>query len=66
MINWYQIPPKSARYFILIIAMFNHSLKLSADKMVELSLITFGNVRNILILSLLYGFAFSILPLILQ
>ncbi|XP_050457366.1 odorant receptor 4-like [Cataglyphis hispanica] len=44
MINWYQLSPKSARSLILIIAMASHPIKISAGRMVDLSLSTFGNV----------------------
>ncbi|KAL0117013.1 hypothetical protein PUN28_010110 [Cardiocondyla obscurior] len=44
MINWYQLSPKSVRNLILIIAMSSHPIKLSAGRMVDLSLTTFGNV----------------------
>ncbi|KAF3054496.1 Odorant receptor 102 [Nylanderia fulva] len=44
MINWYQLSPKAARNLILIIAMASHPIKLSAGRMVDLSLSTFGNV----------------------
>ncbi|KAL0117015.1 hypothetical protein PUN28_010111 [Cardiocondyla obscurior] len=44
MINWYQLSPKSARSLILIIAMSSHPIKLSAGGVVDLSLLTFGNV----------------------
>ncbi|XP_029660042.1 odorant receptor 43a-like isoform X1 [Formica exsecta] len=44
MINWYQLSPKSARSLILIIAMASHPIKISAGRMVDLSLPTFGNV----------------------
>ncbi|XP_014476750.1 PREDICTED: uncharacterized protein LOC106745563 [Dinoponera quadriceps] len=42
LINWYQLPPRSARDFILIIAMSSHPIKISACKMVDISLSTFG------------------------
>ncbi|XP_071641240.1 odorant receptor 4-like isoform X3 [Temnothorax longispinosus] len=46
MINWYQLSPRSVRNLILIIAMSSHPIKLSAGRMVDLSLTTFGNVRK--------------------
>lgn len=47
MIDWYQLPSKSIRSLILIIAMSSHPIKISAGSMFDLSLATFGNVRNI-------------------
>ncbi|XP_011880384.1 PREDICTED: uncharacterized protein LOC105568918 [Vollenhovia emeryi] len=44
MINWYQLSPRSVRSLILIIAMSSHPIKLSAGRMADLSLTTFGNV----------------------
>ncbi|CAL1689220.1 unnamed protein product [Lasius platythorax] len=44
MINWYQLSPKSARSLILIIAMASHPIKISAGRIVDLSLMTFVNV----------------------
>ncbi|XP_039304862.1 odorant receptor 4 isoform X2 [Solenopsis invicta] len=44
MINWYQLSPRSVRSLILIIAMSSHPIKLSAGRMVDLSLTTFGTV----------------------
>lgn len=46
MINWYQLSPKSARSLILILAMSGHPIKITAGRMVDLSLTTFGNVRR--------------------
>ncbi|XP_012214673.1 odorant receptor 4-like [Linepithema humile] len=44
MIDWYQLPPKSIRSLILVIAMSSHPIKISAGNMFDLSLATFGNV----------------------
>ncbi|XP_032669637.1 odorant receptor 4-like isoform X2 [Odontomachus brunneus] len=44
MIDWYQLPAKSVRSLILVIAMSSHPIKISAGKMIDLSLATFGNV----------------------
>ncbi|XP_012063216.1 PREDICTED: odorant receptor 43a-like [Atta cephalotes] len=44
MINWYQLSPRSVRSLVLIIAMSSHPIKLSAGRMADLSLTTFGNV----------------------
>jgi len=46
MINWYQLSPRSARSVILILAMSSHPLKISGGRMIDLSLLTFGNVRH--------------------
>ena len=46
MINWYQLSPRSVRSLILIIAMSSHPIKLTAGRMANLSLTTFGNVRH--------------------
>lgn len=46
MINWYQLSPKSARSLILMIAMASRPIKISAGRMADLSLSTFGNVRH--------------------
>lgn len=47
MINYYHLPTKHMRSLILIIAMSNHTMKLSAGKMIEMSLVTFTDVSNI-------------------
>ncbi|XP_050457370.1 odorant receptor 4-like [Cataglyphis hispanica] len=44
MINWYQLSSESARNIILIIAMASHPIKISAGRIVDLSLMTFVNV----------------------
>ncbi|XP_018312501.1 LOW QUALITY PROTEIN: uncharacterized protein [Mycetomoellerius zeteki] len=44
MIRWYQLPAKSVRSLILVIAMSSHPIKISAGRMIDLSLATFGNV----------------------
>lgn len=46
MINWYQLSSESARNIILIIAMASHPIKISAGRIVDLSLMTFVNVRH--------------------
>ncbi|KYQ53662.1 Putative odorant receptor 13a, partial [Trachymyrmex zeteki] len=51
MIDWYQLSPKSARGLILIIAMSSHPIKLTAGRMVDLSLKSF---RSVLQTSLAY------------
>ncbi|XP_019699227.1 odorant receptor 4-like [Harpegnathos saltator] len=44
MIDWYKLPAKSIRNLILVIAMSSHPIKISAGRIVDLSLATFGNV----------------------
>ncbi|XP_067214136.1 odorant receptor 4-like [Linepithema humile] len=44
LINWYELSPKSARSLILILAMSGHPIKITAGRMADLSLTTFGNV----------------------
>jgi len=46
MIRWYQLPAKSIRSLVLVIAMSSHPIKISAGRMIDLSLATFGNVRD--------------------
>jgi len=46
MIDWYQLPAKSVRSLILMIVMSNQPMKISAGRMIDLSLATFGTVRN--------------------
>jgi len=50
MIDWYKLPAKSVRSLIMIIAMSDQPMKISAGKMIDLSLATFGTVRNCFIL----------------
>ncbi|KOC59819.1 Spatacsin [Habropoda laboriosa] len=44
MISWYHLPTKTIHGLILIIAMSSNPAKISAGKVVDLSLSTFGNV----------------------
>ncbi|XP_063993554.1 odorant receptor 45b-like isoform X1 [Diachasmimorpha longicaudata] len=44
MIDWYELPPKTARDLILLLAMTKNSINITAGKMAELSLQTFGGV----------------------
>lgn len=46
MINWYLLPEKKALSLILIFAISNSSIKLTAGKLVELSLSNFCSVNN--------------------
>ncbi|CAD1471970.1 unnamed protein product, partial [Heterotrigona itama] len=43
MIDWYRLPAKTVQDLILIIAMSNSPAKISAGRIVDLSLLTFGN-----------------------
>lgn len=45
-IDWYQLPVKAVRSLVLVIAMSNRPIKISAGSMIDLSLATFGSVRN--------------------
>jgi len=42
--NWHRLPYKRARTLILIMAVSNIPAKISAGKMIEMSLPTFSNV----------------------
>lgn len=55
MMNWYKLSPRIARDLILIIAISSHPIKISAGRMVDLSLTTFGNVRHIYSDSIFYS-----------
>ncbi|XP_012350970.2 uncharacterized protein LOC105737471 [Apis florea] len=44
MIDWFQLPTKTIHDLILIIAMSNNPIKISAGNIVDLSLYTFGSV----------------------
>jgi len=44
MTNWYLLPGNSALGFVLIILRSSIVVKITAGKMIELSLSTFGNV----------------------
>ncbi|XP_026668771.1 odorant receptor 4-like isoform X2 [Ceratina calcarata] len=43
-LNWYRLQPRQARTLILIIVMSNYPMKLTAGKMLEMSLATFTDV----------------------
>ncbi|XP_031366112.1 odorant receptor 4-like [Apis dorsata] len=45
-LNWYRFPKKKARYLILIIIMSNYPIKLTAAKVVDVSLTTFTDVMK--------------------
>ncbi|KAL6259085.1 hypothetical protein P5V15_009007 [Pogonomyrmex californicus] len=44
MTTWYKLPTKSIRNLVLVIAMSSHPIKITAGRMIDLSLATFGNV----------------------
>ena len=54
--NWHRLPHKRARTLILIMAISNIPAKISAGKMIEMSLPTFSNVsvETFLILACYY------------
>ncbi|XP_003691315.1 odorant receptor 4-like [Apis florea] len=45
-LNWYRFPKKKARYLILMIIMSNYPVKLTAAKVVDVSLTTFTDVMK--------------------
>lgn len=56
MIDWHRLPGRKALALILMIAMSNSSIKLTAGNLIELSLSTFGDVSNAQCQCLLYFF----------
>jgi len=46
MTNWYHLPYKTARGLILIISRSSSVIKLTAGKLVHLSIATFGDVST--------------------
>ncbi|KAL0117023.1 hypothetical protein PUN28_010117 [Cardiocondyla obscurior] len=46
MTNWYRLPHKTARGLILIISRSNNVIKLTAGKLVYLSIATYGDVMK--------------------
>lgn len=46
MTNWYRLPHKTARSLILIISRSSNVIKLTAGKLVHLSIATFGDVST--------------------
>lgn len=46
MIEWHRLPGRKGLVLILMIAMSNASIKLTAANLIELSLSTFGDVSN--------------------
>jgi len=46
MINWYELPHKSALGFVLVIARSSNVIKMTAGKLFQLSIATFGDVSN--------------------
>lgn len=47
MINWYELPHKTALGLILVIARSSNVMKMTAGKLFHLSIATFGDVSNI-------------------
>ncbi|XP_066597649.1 odorant receptor 4-like [Prorops nasuta] len=43
-IDWYRLPTKNAKYLILIIAISNTPMKITAGKIVDMSLSSFGDI----------------------
>lgn len=50
MTNWYKLPNKTALCLILIIMRSSNVIKMTAGKLINLSIATFGDVRNTCIL----------------
>jgi len=48
MINWYELPHKTALGLILVITRSSNVIKITAGKLFQLSIATFGDVSNIL------------------
>jgi len=48
MINWYRLSGRKSLDVVLMIAMSNTSIKLTAGNIFELSLSTFGDVSNVI------------------
>lgn len=46
MINWYELPHKTALGLILVIARSSNVMKMTAGKLFHLSIATFGDVSN--------------------
>jgi len=46
MTNWYRLPHKTARSLILIISRSSSVIKLTAGKLIHLSIATFGDVST--------------------
>lgn len=46
MTDWYKLPRKTMLSLILIIMQSSHTIKITAGKLVQLSIATFGDVRN--------------------
>lgn len=47
MTNWYQLPHRTAYCLILIIMQSSNVIKMTAGKLIHLSIATFGDVSNI-------------------
>ncbi|XP_017759702.1 PREDICTED: odorant receptor 85b-like [Eufriesea mexicana] len=46
MIEWYSLPTKTIQSLVLVIAMSNSPLKITAGRIVDMSLLTFGNIMK--------------------
>jgi len=46
MTDWYNLHHKTARGLVLIIARSNNAIKITAGKLFQLSIATFGDVSN--------------------
>lgn len=55
MINWYKLPHKTALGLIMIIARSSNVIKITAGKLFQLSIATFGDVSKTYILHLQYN-----------
>lgn len=53
MIDWHRLSGRKGLALILIIAMSNTSVKLTAGNLFELSLSTFGDVSNAMLMSII-------------
>jgi len=49
MIDWYRLPGRKGLVLVLMIAMFNSSIKLTAANLFNLSFSTFGDVSSVIL-----------------
>lgn len=54
MIDWHRLSGKKGLALVLMIAMSNMSIKLTAGNLFELSLSTFGDVSNAISMSIIF------------
>ncbi|KAK1131445.1 hypothetical protein K0M31_017729 [Melipona bicolor] len=45
-LNWYRFPMNKARYLVLVIIISNYRIKITAAKVVEVSLATFTDIMK--------------------